>query len=113
MDIELIKKLNDQVCGIFKTLPDNYGFVIYVFDRSLNGYGTGFNRNTDKGDALVAIKRIAEQFHINLLTGDYVIYKNAWLSLAQYYGETEQKEQLELMDNILEGVKKENEPNVR
>jgi len=30
-------------------------------------------------------------------------YKNAWLALAQYYGETEQKKQLDLMDDIMKG----------
>lgn len=45
---------------------EDMGCIFYIFDKSENGGGTGFStRNSDKGDALVAITRIMEKFGIN------------------------------------------------
>ena len=43
------------------------GYVFYLFDKSEDGGSTGFNsKNCDAGDAMVAIRRIAERFGIDL-----------------------------------------------
>ena len=48
------------------TKTKDIGCIFYIFDKSENGGGTGFStRNSDKGDALVAITRIMEKFGIN------------------------------------------------
>jgi len=48
------------------TKTDDMGCIFYIFDKSENGGGTGFStRNSDTGDALVAIKRIMKRFKIN------------------------------------------------
>lgn len=58
---ELMDKLNKE----FSNLDDRYGYIVYCFDRSINGQGTGFHRNADKGDAMVAIQRIVKVFDID------------------------------------------------
>lgn len=62
-----IETVNDVLLKTFKAIANkDTGCIIYVFDRSENGGGTGFNsRNCDAGDAMVAIKRIAAQFGID------------------------------------------------
>ncbi|MBA7499222.1 hypothetical protein ES704_01962 [subsurface metagenome] len=68
MSLNELRELNEKLLKAFKELPPTYGFVAYVYDRGSNGQGTGFNLNTDKGDAMVAIERIAETFGIDLTT---------------------------------------------
>lgn len=62
------ESVNDVMFEAFKAAAtDDIGCIVYVFDRSEDGGGTGFNsKNCDAGDAMVAIKRIAEQFDIDL-----------------------------------------------
>ena len=46
---------------------ENIGCIFYIFDRSENGGGIGFNsKNCDVGDAMIAIKRIVAQFGVDL-----------------------------------------------
>ena len=61
-----IEELQDKLFNQFTELDPQLGYIVYVFDNSENGQGTGFHRNADMGDALVAIKRIAEKFGIDL-----------------------------------------------
>jgi hypothetical protein len=62
------ESVNDALFEAFKAAAtDDTGCIVYVFDRSEDGGGTGFNsKNCDAGDAMVAIKRISEQFGIDL-----------------------------------------------
>ena len=62
------ESVNDALFETFKTTATGeIGCIVYVFDRSEDGGGTGFNSNNcDAGDAMVAIKRIADQFGIDL-----------------------------------------------
>ena len=63
------ESVNDVMSEAFKAAAtDGIGCIVYVFDRwAEDGGGTGFNsKNCDAGDAMVAIKRIAEQFDIDL-----------------------------------------------
>lgn len=66
MSLEELKTLNEQLLKVFEHLPPTYGFIAYVYDNGVDGYGTGFNLNADRGDAMVAIERIAETFDIDL-----------------------------------------------
>ena len=67
-----LENVNDALLATFKyKASKNMGCIVYVFDKSEGGCGTGFNTiNCDVGDALVAIKRIVEQFGID--TGSLV-----------------------------------------
>ena len=60
--------VNDILYDAFKTSATaGIGCIVYVFDSREDGGDTGFNtKNCDMGDAMVAIKRIAEQFDIDL-----------------------------------------------
>ena len=62
------ESVNDVMFEAFKAAAtDGIGCIVYVFDRREDGGGTGFNsKNCDAGDAMVAIKRIAERFDIDL-----------------------------------------------
>ena len=64
----LLEDMNDAMIVTFKAIANkDIGYVFYIFDKSENGGGTGFNsKNCDVGDAMVAIKRIAAQFGIDL-----------------------------------------------
>ena len=63
-----LENMNDAMIATFKAIANkDIGYVFYIFDKSENGGGTGFNsKNCDKGDAMVAIKRIAAQFGVDL-----------------------------------------------
>ena len=63
-----LESVNDALLATFKyTASKNMECIVYIFDKSEGGGGTGFNtQNCDLGDALVAVKRIAEQFGIDL-----------------------------------------------
>lgn len=69
---KLIEEMNDAVIATLDVIPkaipnEDIGYIFYIFDRSENGGGTGCNSNNcDMGDAMVAIKRIAGQFGIDL-----------------------------------------------
>ena len=65
---KLLEDMNDAMIATFKAIANkDIGYVFYIFDKSKDGCGTGFNsRNCDAGDAMVAIKRITEQFGIDL-----------------------------------------------
>ena len=69
-----LEDVNDAIAATFKaTATEDIGCIAYVFDRSLDGLCMGFNsKNCDVGDAMVAIKRIAAQFGVDLelLAGD-------------------------------------------
>ena len=58
---------NEVVLNAFEaTKTKDRGCIFYIFDKGENGGGTGFStRNSDKGDALVAITRIMDKFGIN------------------------------------------------
>lgn len=59
MDIvELRHRLDKE----FNSLDERFGYIVYCFDAGSGGQGTGFHRNADSGDAIVAIQRIIEQF---------------------------------------------------
>lgn len=62
-----LEGVNEIMLNIFETAKtDNMGCIFYMFDKSENGGGTGFStRNSNKGDALVAIMRIMDKFGIN------------------------------------------------
>ncbi len=62
------ESVNDVMFEAFKAAAtDDIGCIVYVFEEDEDGGGTGFNsKNCDAGDAMVAIKRIAEQFGIDL-----------------------------------------------
>lgn len=64
----LVETVNDAMFDAFKnTASEDIGCIVYVFDRSAEGGGTGFNdKNCDMGDAMVAIKRISHRFGIDL-----------------------------------------------
>ena len=65
---KLLEDMNDAMLITFKAIANkDTGYIFYIFDKSEDGGGTGFNsRNCDRDDAVVAIKRIAEQFGIDL-----------------------------------------------
>ena len=65
---KLLGNVNDAMLVAFKTIANkDIGYVFYIFDKSEGGGGMGFNsKNCDAGDAMVAIRRIAEQFGIDL-----------------------------------------------
>jgi len=67
---KLLEDMNNAMLVTFKAIANkDIGYVFYIFDKNENGGGTGFNSlNCDKGDAIVAIKRIAERFNIDLET---------------------------------------------
>lgn len=58
---------NEVMLNAFETTKTgDMGCIFYIFDKSENGGGMGFStRNSDKGDALVAITRIMGKFGIN------------------------------------------------
>ena len=63
-----VEAVNDALFKAFDSIP-NAGIdcIVYVFNHDEGGGGTGFNsKNCDAGDAMVAIKRIAEEFGIDL-----------------------------------------------
>lgn len=64
----LVETVNDAMLDAFKnTASEDIGCIVYVFDRSAEGGGIGFNdKNCDMGDAMVAIKRISHKFSIDL-----------------------------------------------
>lgn len=66
--MKTVETVNDALFEAFKAAETgDIGCIVYVFSRSEDGGGTGFNsENCDAGDAMVAIKRIAEQFGIDL-----------------------------------------------
>jgi len=70
MKMATANTVNDALFETFKTVAtDDIGCIAYVFDRSEGGGGIGFNSNNcDAADAMVAIKRIAKTFDINLET---------------------------------------------
>jgi hypothetical protein len=57
-----------KLLATFETIANkDIGYVFYLFDKSEGGGSTGFNsKNCDRGDAIVAIKRTAERFGIDL-----------------------------------------------
>ena len=65
---KLLEDMNDAMLATFKAIANkDIGYVFCIFDKSEEGGGTGFNsKNCDAGDAMVAIKRTAEQFGIDL-----------------------------------------------
>ena len=65
---KLLENMNDTMLATFQAIANkDIGYVFYIFDKSEDGGGTGFNsRNCDAGDAMVAIRRIAERFGIDL-----------------------------------------------
>ena len=58
---------NEVIFNAFEaTKTEDTGCIFYIFDKSKDGGGTCFStRNSNKGDALVAIKRIMDKFGIN------------------------------------------------
>ena len=58
---------NERILNAFAAIKtENMGCIVYLFDKGEDGGGTGFStRNSDKGDALVAITRIMDKFGIN------------------------------------------------
>ena len=62
-----LENVNDAMLNAFETAKtEDMGCIFYLFDKSEDGGGTGFStRNSDKGDALVAITRIMDKFGIN------------------------------------------------
>ncbi len=65
---EEVEAMVDRLFSAYKaSATENMGCICYVFDNSEDGGGSGFNsENCDAGDAMVAIKRIAGQFGIDL-----------------------------------------------
>jgi hypothetical protein len=63
-----VNHVNDVMYNAWRSMdPGNMGCIVYVFDTDEHGWGAGFNsKNCDTGDAMVAIKRIAERFEIDL-----------------------------------------------
>ena len=63
-----LEDVNDALLATFKyEASKDMSCIVYVFDKSEGGGGTGFNTiNCDLGDALVAVKRISEQFGIEI-----------------------------------------------
>ena len=62
-----LKGANYVMLSAFESTKTNdIGCIFYIFDKGKDGCGTGFStRNSDKGDALVAITRIMDKFGIN------------------------------------------------
>lgn len=62
-----VENVNSIVSTAFEcAATKDIGCIVYIFDKSEDGDGTGFNtKNCDTGDALVAISRIIKQFGIN------------------------------------------------
>jgi hypothetical protein len=73
MSLIELEALTGEIAEAFFNLPENYGFIAYICDKDTGGYGTGFDRNVDTGDAMVAIKRIIEQFDIDIDTLAYAL----------------------------------------
>ena len=63
-----VETVNDALLEAFRaTKTGDIGCIVYVFDRSEGGGGTGFNsENCDMGDAMVLIKRLSKRFDIDL-----------------------------------------------
>lgn len=54
------------------------------------------------------IENISKKLHSRIIKlQELRIYKNAWLKLAQCFGEQMKQEELDLMDSILESIKDE------
>lgn len=66
MSLDALKRVNDELYATFRhEATEDIGCIIYVFDRSEDGQGTGFStKNCDPGDALVAIQRIHQKFGV-------------------------------------------------
>ena len=62
-----LERANEVMLVAFEAAKnEDMGCIFYIFDKGENGGGTGFStRNSDKGDALVAITRIMDKFGIN------------------------------------------------
>jgi len=65
---EEVEAMVDRLFSTYKaSATETMGCICYVFDNSEYGGSAGFNSgNCDVGDAMVAIKRIAGQFGIDL-----------------------------------------------
>ncbi len=65
--MKTVETVNDALFEAFKAAAtDDIGCIVYVFDRSEGGGGTGFNsKDCDAGDAMVLIKRLVEIFGID------------------------------------------------
>jgi hypothetical protein len=64
MDFEkLVLDIDSSICA---KLPEDIGIIAYVFDKSEDGLGSGFSRLADIEDALIAMKRIAKAFNIDI-----------------------------------------------
>ena len=63
---KLLEDMNNTMLAAFKAIPNkDIGYIFYLFDKSEGGGGMGFNSNNcDAGDAMIAIRRIADQFAI-------------------------------------------------
>ena len=63
---KLLENMNDAMLATFEAITNrDIGYVFYIFDKSENGGDMGFHsKNCDAGDAMVIIRRIAEQFGI-------------------------------------------------
>lgn len=64
MSLEQLIQFKDKLEAQFSQLPEQYGYIVYIFDRSENGQGIGFHKNADFVDAAVAIERIMKQFDL-------------------------------------------------
>jgi len=68
MSLNELKTIRGKLDAVFADVSSDYGCIGYLFDNGVDGMGTGFSCNADQGDAMMAIKRIAEHFGIDLYT---------------------------------------------